>query len=172
VLQRSPLCCTGLFFEKHAISSKGSPPPPPFSQRRFTGWIVAAALPVTYPCRRYGTTLYRKDVTLHNSSSEHCVTMDSTRHALNDALDDPSKVERLSINQASDAAPDRNSTRRHFAGCAKCHSIPAPGLKRRHCGRCQATSYCGQQCAKADRARHKRHCERLRGGHDEALAPT
>uniref|UniRef100_A0A7S0SFY9 MYND-type domain-containing protein n=1 Tax=Mantoniella antarctica TaxID=81844 RepID=A0A7S0SFY9_9CHLO len=93
--------------------------------------------------------------------------MDSTRHALNDALDDPSEVERLSTNQASDAAPDRNH---QFLGCSKCHSVPAAGLKLRHCGGCQTRSYCGKACAKADWAEHKRHCERLRGERGEAMA--
>jgi len=96
--------------------------------------------------------------------------MDYTRHALNDALDDPSEVKRLSTNQASGAAPDRNSASRMFVCCSKCKTLPAPGIKLRHCGGCQTRSYCGNPCAKADWADHKRHCERLRGGRDKDLA--
>ena len=54
--------------------------------------------------------------------------------------------------------------------CTKCGSLPAPGDKLRYCGRCEVTTYCNKQCARAHWAEHKVMCEILREGHKRELA--
>ena len=54
--------------------------------------------------------------------------------------------------------------------CTKCGSLPAPGDKLRYCGRCEVTTYCNKQCARAHWAEHKVMCEILREGHKRESA--
>lgn len=88
----------------------------------------------------------------------------SMRQDLREAL----STVKLETTEAS-AAADKRSHQRSLR-CLKCQNFPEAASKHRYCGRCETAPYCGQQCARADWAKHKLACDGLRRGHDQALA--
>jgi len=104
------------------------------------------------------------DGTVPKHRDLHVIDLNLFRRDLLDALNDVSPEDIHASMQEQQHSTDERRV------CKKCGSTPPAGDKLRYCGRCEVTTYCSRQCARADWAKHKLVCETLRVDHKEALA--